>query len=128
MPWFNRGGHEGIEIPSLKDRVAIVTGGGSGIGRAIADRFATEGARVVIAEISATKGRETGDMIRSKKGVAHFRECDVTQEDQVRSMVDFARLELGSLLDHRGQHGLEAMPSALQSNVDIFPRVVVDRF
>ena len=81
----------------LAEKVAIVTGAGSGIGRAIADRFAAEGASIVIAEIDLAKGHEVADLIRSRQQVAHLCECDVTQDDQVQAMVDFTLRELGHI-------------------------------
>ena len=79
----------------LRDKVAIVTGAARGIGRAIAVRFATEGARVVIADIDAIGSRAVADSIRSQGGVAHVCACDVSDEQQVRDMVSFALSELG---------------------------------
>ena len=79
----------------LKDKVAIITGAGSGIGRAIADRFAAEGAQVVVAELDPVKGQRVVEQIRARGHHAHFCECDVTNEDQEQAMVDFTVRELG---------------------------------
>ena len=52
----------------LDSRVAVITGGGDGIGAGIAQRFAEEGARVVIAEMNEERGRATADEIASSTG------------------------------------------------------------
>jgi len=64
----------------LAGKVALITGAGSGIGRASAIRFAEEGARVAVAEIDAARGRETVDKVRAEGGEACFVETDVTDE------------------------------------------------
>jgi len=70
----------------LKDKVAIVTGGGAGIGGAIARRFAREGARVIIAEIDPARGKATEDAIRKEGGEATFVQTDVASEEQIKAL------------------------------------------
>jgi NAD(P)-dependent dehydrogenase (short-subunit alcohol dehydrogenase family) len=72
----------------LKDKVAIVTGAGAGIGEAIAKRYAQEGARVVVAEINSARGQLTVDAIHKLGGNAIFTQTDVSSEAQVRAMVE----------------------------------------
>jgi len=78
-------------------RVALVTGAGSGIGRASATLFASRGARVVVAELDAEKGAETVEIIRQSGGEARFVHADAADEASVREMVAFAVAAYGRL-------------------------------
>lgn len=78
-------------------KTAVVTGGGYGIGRASAERFAAEGANVVVADVEAETGRETVESIEADGGEATFVRTDVTDPDDVEAMVDAALDTYGSL-------------------------------
>ena len=71
----------------LENKVAIVTGGANGIGRAICELFAEEGASVVVADIERDAGLQTVDRIEAGGGQAVMVETDVSKEDDVRRMV-----------------------------------------
>ena len=84
----------------LKDRVAIVTGGASGIGRAIACRFAEEGARVIVADVTTEPregGEPTHDLIAAAGGTACFTPTDVSKWDEVDALIGATVARFGRL-------------------------------
>ncbi len=82
----------------LAGKGAIVTGAARGIGRAIADRFAAEGAYVVLADVDAAAGDQARAAIVERGGFAHFVEADVGDALAARALVD-AALEWAGRLD-----------------------------
>lgn len=75
----------------FKDKLAVVTGGGSGIGAAIAIRLAKEGANVAILELEADRASETVDTIKADGGTAQAFACDVSNHDATKQC--FAEIE-----------------------------------
>jgi NAD(P)-dependent dehydrogenase (short-subunit alcohol dehydrogenase family) len=89
-------------------KVALVTGGASGIGRAAALGFAREGARVVIADIADTAGEEVVAQIRASGGDARFIQTNMLDTADIQKMVAYAVSEFGRLdvaLNNAGHRG-----------------------
>lgn len=82
----------------LKDKIALITGGGSGIGRAAAKLFSREGAKVVIADINVEGGEETVQSISDAGGEAHFVRTDVSKSAEVEALISKI-IEMYSRLD-----------------------------
>ena len=81
----------------LENRVAIVTGSGNGIGRAIAERFAKEGAAVTVAELEEGPGTEVAEAIKAAGGRAMFHRTDTSDPDSVRETVAATVAEFGTV-------------------------------
>ncbi len=107
----------------LEDKIALVTGGGSGIGRSSALAMSAEGAKVVVADISVEGAEQTVGMIEEAGGEAISVGCDVTDPAQVEAMVGRAVETYGRLdcaLNNAGTEGVLA-------TVTDYPQEVWDR-
>lgn len=92
----------------LANKVALITGAGSGIGREAALLFAKEGAKVVVVDINSTAGQETVSLIKAAGGEAAFTATDVSKAAEARAMIEFAEKTFGKL-------------NVLFNNAGIFP-------
>jgi len=78
----------------LSGKIAIVTGGANGLGRATAELFVEEGAKVVIADVDTERGEEVAGRLG---GAAAFKRTDVASADEIQELVDFAVARFGGL-------------------------------
>jgi NAD(P)-dependent dehydrogenase (short-subunit alcohol dehydrogenase family) len=100
----------------LSDKVSIITGGGSGMGRTAALMFAAEGARVVVADFSEEGGEETVRLVRDAGGEATFVRTDISSEADAKAMVDHAIATYGRVDTLYNNAGI--MPEEDHSVVD----------
>lgn len=94
----------------LSGKVAIVTGGASGIGRATAELFVAEGARVVVADVDTEQGEEVATDLG---GGAAFRRTDVAEADEVQALVDFTVGHFGGLDVMFNNAGMPGTPGGI---------------
>ena len=106
-------GHDERARPVLEGKTAIVTGAGSGIGRAVALLFAREGANVVVADQSRDGGEATVAAIESVQGRASFVQGDVTDPEYHRGLVRFAKHRYGWLDIAVNNAGISSAPTPL---------------
>jgi NAD(P)-dependent dehydrogenase (short-subunit alcohol dehydrogenase family) len=79
----------------IAGKVAVVSGGASGIGRATVLALVARGARVVAADVDEERGRQTVDMVAGKGGSAMFHRCDVTKTEDIEAVFDEAKAHFG---------------------------------
>jgi NAD(P)-dependent dehydrogenase (short-subunit alcohol dehydrogenase family) len=116
-----------IEVmKEFEGKVALVTGGGSGIGRATALAFAREGAKVVIADRNVQRGEETISMIRGADGTASFRRTDVSVAAEIEALVDYTMTTYGRLDLAFNNAGIEGDVKPLADQTDANFDAVMD--
>ncbi len=111
-------------MTSLDGRVALVTGGSSGIGRATALCFAREGARVVVADVDVKGGEETVKMISDTGGQAMLVKTDVTKAAEVEAMVNKTIESYGRLDCAYNNAGIVVVASTVDHSEDDWDRVI----
>jgi NAD(P)-dependent dehydrogenase (short-subunit alcohol dehydrogenase family) len=105
-------------------KVALVTGGSSGIGRAAAVAFASEGAKVVVASRRQQEGQETVELIRQAGSEGICIQTDVTKEEEVKAMVDKAISTYGKLDYAFNNAGVEgSLAPLVEQNLNEYNRV-----
>jgi len=105
----------------LAGKIAVITGGATGIGRATALAFASEGAKVSILDIQGDEGRKTAQMIREAGGDAAFFETDVTRADQIDRALDAAIDTFGpynALFNHAGSIIVKPLHETTEEDYD----------
>lgn len=109
----------------FEGKIVLVTGGASGIGRATALAFATEGGALAIADLNANGAQDTVDLIRSQGGQAQAFPADLTRSDDVRSMMHAVLETFGRLDCAVNNAGIGGRGGAWDSSAeDIWDRVI----
>jgi NAD(P)-dependent dehydrogenase (short-subunit alcohol dehydrogenase family) len=105
----------------LAGKVAVITGGATGMGRATALAFAEEGAKVSIFDIQDAEGRKTVQMIRNAGGEAAFFHADVTRDEEINAAFDAALATFGPyniLFNHAGTIIVKPMHETTEEEYD----------
>jgi meso-butanediol dehydrogenase/(S,S)-butanediol dehydrogenase/diacetyl reductase len=105
----------------LKDKIAVITGAGSGIGRASSILFAKEGATVVVSDIVDKSGEDVVKAIKDDGGKAVYVHCDVTKEDQAKNLIEeavgkYGRLDV--LYNNAGMGFVKLLPEMTEQEWD----------
>ena len=110
----------------LAGKIALITGSGTGIGRASARQMAAEGAKVVIAELNAANGEQTAHIVHQAGGEAIFVQTDVTEPDSIQAAVQRAVSHFGGLhvLHNNAGGSTMADASVVEAPLEEFWRVI----
>lgn len=77
-------------MKNFKDKVVVITGGATGIGKAMAEKFGTEGAKVIICARRENRLQEAVELLKEKGIEAYYKVCDVSSLEDVKALADFA--------------------------------------
>ncbi|MFT6153238.1 MAG: NAD(P)-dependent dehydrogenase (short-subunit alcohol dehydrogenase family) [Crocinitomicaceae bacterium] len=110
---------------NFKDKVVLITGAGNGIGRATALAFAKQQASVVVADINLADGEETVAQITQAGGIATFILCDVTKDQDVKTLVEGTLEAYGQLDIAFNNAGIEIEQSKLaDGEEDVYDKIM----
>jgi 2-keto-3-deoxy-L-fuconate dehydrogenase len=117
---------EGVELKmfNLQSKTAIITGGGSGIGKAIAKLFARQGAPVYIMDFDEQGIEQTIKEIKEEGGIAYGAKCDVSDQQQVKTIVDKIVADGGSIQILVNNAGVAHVGTAESTGEDDFNRLL----
>jgi len=102
------------ELIKLAEKTAVVTGGAAGIGFAICYRLAEAGAAILVADIDTQTAQKASEELKSYGYKAYFTRCDVSREDEVKTMVNTATEQMGGI-------------DILVNNAGIYPRTLLGK-
>lgn len=108
----------------LKDKVAVITGGASGIGRLTCLKFVEEGAKIVVADFNETLGHEVVAMLKEKGGEAVFKKVDVSVFNQVEEVVDFTVETYGRIDIMFNNAGIGAGKPLLDLEPEMYEKII----
>lgn len=108
----------------LREKVALITGAGSGIGQSTALLFAQEGAKVIVNDVSEPQGTETVEEIRRQGGDALFVRADVTNSAEVEAMVETALSHCGRIDVLFNNAGISGVGAVHETSEELWDRVV----
>ena len=105
-------------MKDFKDKVVVVTGGATGIGKSIADKFGKEGAKVIIAARRENKLQNAVNDMKEKGVDAYYKVCDVSNLDDVKALADYAWEKFGQVDVLVNNAGVMSMPEMIMNSCE----------